>query len=54
MKVIGEHDKGRVTGVEGWEPDHGRAIMFGQLVSQITRRELEKDVGSEALPEVAR
>lgn len=54
MKVIGEHDKGSVSGVEEWEPDHGRAIMFRQLVSQITRRDLERDVGSEALAEIAR
>ena len=37
MNVIGAHDKDSVPGVVGWQPDHGRAIVFGQLVQQGTQ-----------------
>ena len=32
VKVISEHDKDSVPGVEVWKSDLGRTIMFGQLV----------------------
>ena len=36
MKV-GAHVKGSVPGVVGWLPDHGRAVVFGQLIQQGTQ-----------------